>query len=134
MWRGLFVAAAVAWLSEAAPAAPPPADPALALQRQLDDALAAEASAPLILFIARYPDAPATAAARTRLATRRSPDPRPAAGPDGDIVAAFDRARLSGPAALDAFALGHANHPLGAEAARWSQWLRTGMPARPGAP
>jgi hypothetical protein len=101
---------------------PPPADPAAVLARALDAARAGPNSG-LILFIARYPDAPITAAARGALAARRRPDPGPAPGPDGAIVAAFDRARLAGPAALAAFARAYPNHPLGAEALRpeWRQ-------------
>ncbi len=117
------------------PAVPPAADPAIAVQRQLDAALAAGTSAALILFLARYPDGPAAEGARAALAVRRAPDPAPAAGatpadPDRDIAAAFDRARLAGPAALDAFAARTGNHPLGAEARRWSRWLRAGGDTR----
>ena len=49
------------------------------------------------------------------LAARRQADPTPVEGPDGNIVAAFDRARLDGPAMLDAFAARYPNHPLAAE-------------------
>ena len=112
------------------PAVPPAADPAIAVQRQLDAALAAGTSGALILFLARYPDEPAAGAARAALAVRRVPDPAPGpwgipGDPDRDIAAAFDRARLAGPGALDAFAARTGNHPLGAEARRWSRWLRT---------
>ena len=70
------------------------------------------------MFIARNPDEALTDQARRTLAARSRPDPRPWPGPDGDIVAAFDRARLAGPAALAAFAAAFATHPLGAEARR----------------
>ena len=103
--------------------APPQADPAGAVQRQLDVALAAGTSAALVLFIARYPDETADPA-RAALAVRRVPDPRPDSGPDGDIAAAFDQARLAGPGALEAFAIRNGNHPLGVEALRWSHLLR----------
>lgn len=137
MRRALRVAAilAAAATTTAVAPVPPAADPAIAVQRQLDAALAAGTSAALILFLARYPDGPAAEGARAALAVRRAPDPAPAAGatpadPDRDIAAAFDRARLAGPAALDAFAARTGNHPLGAEARRWSRWLRAGGDTR----
>lgn len=133
MRRTLLLAATLAAVSTtpAVSPVPPAADPAVAVQRQLDAARAAGTSVALILFLARYPDAPAAGPARAALAARRLPDPPadpgdPAADPDRDIAAAFDRARLAGPAALDAFAARTPNHPLGAEARRWSRWLRTG--------
>jgi hypothetical protein len=101
-----------------APPLPPPADPATVLAQALAAALADGSSAALILFIARYPDEPLTGTARAALAARRRPDPRIPAGPDGAVIAAFDRARLAGPAALAAFARAYPNHPLGAEALR----------------
>jgi hypothetical protein len=64
--------------------------------------------------------------ARTALRARPAPDPGPAGGPDGAIVAAFDRARLAGPAALAAFAAATPNHPLGAEARR-ADWVADGV-------
>lgn len=134
MRRLLTLLVTMTGLSVAGMAAPPRIDPATAVRRQLDDAFAADASAPLILFIARYPDEPIVMAARFRLATRRQSDPSPARGPDGAIVAAFDRARLDGVAALDAFAARYPNHPLGAEAARWSRWLRAGAGVWSGTP
>ena len=93
-------------------------------------ALAAGTSAALILFLARHPDGTEAGTARAAL-ERREPDPAPPGGPDGDIVAAFDRARPGGPAALDAFAARYPNHPLAAEAGRWSRWLRDGKGAQP---
>ena len=104
--------------SRRAPPLPPPADPAAVLAQALAAARADGSNAALILFIARYPDEPLTATARAALAARRWPDRRPAPGPDGAIIAAFDRARLAGPAALAAFAQAYPNHPLGAEALR----------------
>ena len=100
-----------------------PPDGVAVLRGLLDGALAAGTNSALILFVARYPDEPAAEVARVALAGRRGPDPRPAGGPDGAIVDAFDRARLAGPAALEAFALRYQNHPLGAEARRWDQRL-----------
>ena len=101
-----------------APPLPPPADPGAVLAGALAAALADGSNAPLILFIARYPDEPLAGTARAALAGRRRPDPRPAPGPDGAIIAAFDQARLAGPAALAAFARAYPAHPLGAEALR----------------
>lgn len=101
-----------------------PPDGAAVLRGILGEALADGSNGALILFVARYPGEPAADAARAALAGRHAPDPGPASGPDGDIVAAFDRARLAGAAALDAFALRYPNHPLGAEARLWGQRLR----------
>lgn len=94
----------------------PPPDPGRALAAEYARARAAGSNAALIGFIARHPDAALTAQARAALAARRQPDPVPDPGPDGAIVAAFDRARLGGPAALAAFAAAYPNHPLGLEA------------------
>ena len=102
---------------------PPPPDYAAGLRSTLDQALADGSNAALILFIARYPDEALTEEARAALKARGQPDPLPYPGPDGDILAAFDRARLAGPAALAAFAGIYANHPLGAEAGR-AAWSR----------
>jgi hypothetical protein len=99
------------------PGVPPADDPAAVLARHLDTVLDGP-NAGLILFIARYPDEPLTARARAALATRRMPDPQPDPGPDGEVIAAFDRARLAGPAALAAFARTWSTHPLGMEALR----------------
>lgn len=136
----LVALAATAAIAPAVSPVPPAADPAVAVQRQLDAARAAGTSTALILFLARYPDVPAAGPARAALAARHRPDPpadrsadgsgAAAADPDRDIAAAFDRARLAGPAALDAFAARTANHPLGAEARRWSRWLRAGGDGR----
>ena len=107
-----------------------PMDPQAVLADLYARTLAADSSAALILFIARYPDDPLAGEARLRLRAR-PPDPAPAEGPDGmsdglndganpdgAIIAQFDAARIAGPAALDAFALRHAGHPLAAEALR----------------
>jgi hypothetical protein len=128
MRRALLLAAALA--TAAVSPVPPLADPAIAVRRQLDAALAAGTSGALILFLARYPEEPAAGPARAALAARRLPDRVPSDDPDGDVAAAFDRARLAGPGALDAFAARHGNHPLGAEALRWSRWLRAGGDGR----
>jgi hypothetical protein len=101
---------------------PPPPDYAAGLRSTLDQALADGSNAALIGFIARYPDEAIADEARAALAARgQMAGPYP--GPDGDIFAAFDRARLAGPAALAAFAATYPNHPLGAEAGR-AAWRR----------
>lgn len=113
----------------AAPAAgaggtvPPARDPAAGMRAALERALAEGTNGALVLFIARYPDEPLAEEARTALEARGQPDAAPFPGPDGEIVAAFDRARLAGPAALAAFARAYAGHPLAAEARRpfWSR-------------
>ena len=97
----------------------------------LGRALADGSGGALILFLARYPDGPDAGTVRAALAARRQADPAPVGGPDGAIVAGFDRARLDGPATLDAFAARYPNHPLAAEARRWSWWLRPGKDAQP---
>ena len=114
--------AAIAWAACSAAEVPPPPDYAAGLRSTLDAALAEGSNAALILFIARYPDEALTDEARTALAARRRLDAG-YPGPDGDIFAAFDRARLAGPAALAAFAATYSGHPLGAEARRavWSR-------------
>lgn len=99
-----------------------PMDPQAVLADLYARTLAADSSAALILFIARYPDDPLAGEARLRLRAR-SPDLAPPGGPDGAdpdgaIIAQFDAARIAGPAALDAFARRHAGHPLAAEALR----------------
>ncbi len=111
----------------AAAEAAAPMDPQAVLADLYARTLAADSSAELILFIARYPDDPLAGEARLRLRAR-PPDPAPAEGPDGvnpdgdnpdgAIIAQFDAARVAGPAALDAFARRHAGHPLAAEALR----------------
>ena len=115
---------------EAAIARPPP-DEGAVRRDLLGRALADGSGGALILFLARYPDGPDAGTVRAALAARRQADPAPVGGPDGDIVAAFDGARLDGPATLDAFAARYPNHPLAAEARRWSRWLRAGKDAQP---
>lgn len=111
----------------AAAEAAAPMDPGVVLADLYARTLAEESAAALVLFIARYPDAPLAEAARARLKARALPDPAPPggleggnfpAGPDGAVYAEFDAARRAGPAALDAFARRHPGHPLAAEAAR----------------
>lgn len=111
--------------SRAGPVAPQ-ADPASAVRRQFVVALDAGTSAALILFLTRYPDEADSGTARAALAAWRRPDSTPPGGPDGAIGAAFDRARLAGPAALAGFAAAYPNHPLGLEARR--PFWRTGEP------
>jgi hypothetical protein len=124
------VAAAVVLAASAAGAAgqpaavtPPPPDYAAGLRAPLDRALAEGSNAALILFVARHPDEPLADEARAALKARPRPDRVADPGPDGAIVAAFDRARLAGPAALAAFAAAYPNHPLGLEARR-AEWSR----------
>lgn len=120
-WRILAMATLPALAAgageRAAAEAAAPMDPQAVLADLYARSLAADSSAALILFIARYPDDPLAGEARIRLRAR-PPDPAPAGGPDGAIIAQFDAARVGGPAALDAFALRHAGHPLAAEALR----------------
>ncbi|MFO1105904.1 MAG: hypothetical protein U1E34_07365 [Amaricoccus sp.] len=97
---------------------PPPRDGAIAMQEEFDAAQAGGSNAGLILFIARFPDAPLADQARQALAARPRADPAPAPGPDGAIILAFDRARIAGPAALAAFAAANEGHPLAIEALR----------------
>lgn len=105
---------------------PPPRDPAVVLDAEYQRARAAGTNAALILFIARQPDSPLADQARVTLRGRTTPDPTPDSGPDGDILMAFDLARLSRDrAALDDFARLYAGHPLAAEAAR-PIWTRPG--------
>jgi hypothetical protein len=120
---GLAAALSGAALAEAPGAAAPARDPALVLADLLAAALAADASAPLILFIARHGDEAAAQRAREALAARRVPDPVAPGGTDGRIIADFDAARLAGPQALAAFAGAHPRHPLGVEA-RHPFWSR----------
>ena len=121
---GSALAAALIAGSVSAAAGPPATgmarrpDHAAVLQGAFDRALADGSNGALILFIARNPDEALTAEARAALAARTAPDRQPFPGPDGDIIAAFDRARLAGPSALAAFAAGNAPHPLAAEALR----------------
>ncbi len=78
----------------------------------------------LIEFIARNPDEAVTDTARQALAGSHSPDAMPWPGPDGEIIAAFDAARLTGdPSAMRRFAETHSAHPLSREALRdfWNQ-------------
>ena len=98
-------------------------EPQLGLEATLDQAVAEGTNGALVGFIARYPDEPLADRARAMLAARRQPDAAPYPGPDGAIVAAFDRARLAGPAALAEFSRTYPNHPLAAEAAR-PFWVR----------
>ena len=85
-------------------------------------AVSAGTNAALILFLAREPQNPWIEEARRFLALRRAPDPPTAAaiaGPDAEVVEAFDEARLANePAAWDAFLSRHGTHPLAAEAQR----------------
>jgi hypothetical protein len=128
------VAAALAALAGRAAAdgvVPPPPDPAAVLTDELQRAVDAGTNAAIINFIARHPDEPMTAQARARLAARTSPDSAKGAGPDADIQAAFDAARLQGTsAALTAFARRYADHPLAAEALQ-PFWVRPGNSTAP---
>jgi hypothetical protein len=112
------IALAMLWVSGAArpQALPPPRDPKVAVAEELAAAQAEGSNRRLILFIARHPRSAEAATARLALAARSAPDPRPGAGPDAAIAAAFDAARLAGGAALANFAARHPGHPLAAEA------------------
>ena len=86
--------------AENPPQAPPgqrPRSPAF------DQAQAARNSAALIMFLIHHRDDPALASVREVLAHRRQPDSRATllatAGPEAEVVAAFDAARLAGTAA-----------------------------------
>lgn len=120
--RGAVIAvAAILLVSSPIPAladVPPPRDGAIAMQEEFDAARTGDSNAGLILFIARFPDAPLADQARRALAARPKADPAPAPGPDGAIILEFDRARLAGPAALAAFATANEGHPLAIEAMR----------------
>lgn len=94
------------------------ADEAAVLRGLLAEALGAGTDAPLIGFIARYPDEPLAEAARQALRARPTADRAPAPGPDGEIFLAFDMARLGGTPALERFAARYPTHPLAAEARR----------------
>lgn len=99
--------------------APRPPDFSAGLAATLQQALAEGSNGALIEFIARNPDEAVTDTARQALAGRRSSDAMLWPGPDGEIIAAFDAARLTGdPAAMRSFAETHAAHPLGQEALR----------------
>lgn len=97
---------------------PPPANETAVLRQLLSEALGAGANAPIIAFIARYPDEALTETARQALRARPIPDPAPAPGPDGEIFMAFDLARLARGPALADFAARYPAHPLAAEALR----------------
>lgn len=102
--------------SQNSPTVPPPGDAAV-LAAELRGALTDGSNAALIGFIARHPDEPLADAARSRLAARTELDPAPAVGPDAEVHAAFDAARLSvEPQAMADFAKQYAHHPLGREA------------------
>lgn len=104
------------------PLPPPRSTPGDPNQLAFDQARQADSNAALIQFLARNPDAAQADAARALLAARHQSDAggiaESVAGVDADIVRAFDTARLSGVAALRAFAGQHRGHPLAAEARR----------------
>ena len=105
------------------PVTPPPPDYAAVLATEFELALATDSNAALIAFIARHPDEALTNEARRRLDARRLPDNVAGTGPDAEIEAAFDAARLDGSSeALARFAARFAGHPLAREAANpfWS--------------
>jgi hypothetical protein len=73
------------------------------------------------MFLARNPESPYANRARRRLSSRHVADSqatiRRVAGADVDVVAAFDKARLSGDARqIRAFIARHRFHPLAQEA------------------
>lgn len=86
----------------------------------LDQALSANSSAALIMFLLQNPDDPFAEQARTYLRARPTPDTaaalQKAAGSQAPVVAAFDAARLSGTdAAWAAFLSRYPGHPLAAQ-------------------
>lgn len=88
-----------------------------------DRAVEDDSNAALEMFLARNPESPYADQARQLLSSRRSADSpatiRRVAGADADVVAAFDRARLSGdPGQMQAFIARHGSHPLAREAER----------------
>ena len=87
-----------------------------------EQAVAAGTNAALILFLAREAQNPWIEEARQLLALRQTPDAAGAAaiaGPNAQVIEAFDAARLADdPAAWDAFLSRHGTHPLAAEAQR----------------
>jgi hypothetical protein len=119
--RTAGLAALVLWVAGALADVPPRLDPAVALARELAQAVAAGSNGALVNFIARHPDTALTDRARVRLAARPPSDGW--TGPDAAIYRAFDAARVAGPAALAGFARRYPNHPLAAEAAR-AFWTR----------
>ena len=90
--------------------------------RAFDQALIADSSAALIMFLIHHRDDPALASVREVLAHRSQPD-SPAvlaatAGAEADVVGAFDAARLSGSAsARQAFLARYPDHILARELA-----------------
>ena len=91
----------------------------MAYDRAVEDG----SNAALEMFLARNPGSPYASQARKLLSSRHAADDpvtiRRVAGSDADVVAAFDRARLSGdPEQLQAFIARHGSHPLGEEAKR----------------
>ena len=86
----------------------------------LDQVLAANSSAALIMFLIKNPDDPFAEQARVYLRARLAADSeaklRAAAGSQTPVVAAFDTARLQGTkGAWDAFLARYGDHPLSAE-------------------
>ena len=103
-----------------ATAAPNLLTPEMSDQGAFDQAVAADSSAALIMFLARNPDTVQAPEARQLLAARKTPDSRmvtqSVAGGDADVVGAFDAARLAGTAeGWDAFMALHGGHPLSAQ-------------------
>lgn len=115
-------------LAPAAPAqtgrmipADPPAPPGQrARSPAFDQAQAARNSSALILFLIHHREDPALASVRDVLAHRRLPDSRATvlatAGPEAEVVAAFDAARLAGTAAArQDFLARYPDHVLASE-------------------
>lgn len=109
--------------AENSPGTPPgqrPRSPAF------DQAQAARNSTALILFLIHHRDDPALASVREVLAHRRQPDSRATllatAGPEAEVVAAFDAARLAGTAAAwQDFLARYPDHILASEVGYFSQ-------------
>ena len=91
-----------------------------------DQAQAARSSAALIMFLIHHRDDPALASVRDVLANRRQPDSRATllttAGPEAEVVGAFDTARLAGTAAAwQGFLARYPDHILASEVGYYSQ-------------
>ncbi len=91
-----------------------------------DQAQAARNSTALILFLIHHRDDPALASVRDVLANRRQPDSRATllatAGPEAEVVGAFDTARLASTAAAwQGFLARYPGHILASEVGYFSQ-------------
>jgi len=104
------------------PAISPPyfLTPEMSDQLAFEQAIAADNSAALIMFLARNPDTKQVTEVRQLLAARKTPDNlvviEAVAAGDAEVVRAFDAARLAGNReSWDAFMKLHGGHPLAAQ-------------------